>query len=232
MSGTHFDDEERMSTEDIAAAAEKKEQSTGAAEQATPAANEGLGQGLGQGLGEGTDEGTGGSLGEGTREGLGAADADTAYADADTSYPTAGSAPTDAGSPYADAGSAPTDAGSPSADAGPQEQDTRAAQGGEQDVTGGPDGGDGREPLLPEAETRELRERWQQVQTDFVDDPREAVHTADALVADLMQRLAESFADRRRSLESQWNRGDSVETEELRVALQQYRTFFNRLLQS
>ncbi|MER6298911.1 hypothetical protein ABT247_04960 [Kitasatospora sp. NPDC001539] len=218
MSGTHFDDEERMSTEDIAAAAEKKEQSTGTAEQAAPAANEGLGLGLGQGPGEGTDESTGGSLGEGTREGLGAADADTAYADADTSYPTAGSAP--------------TDAGSPSADAGPQEQDTRAAQGGEQDVTGGPDGGDGREPLLPEAETRELRERWQQVQTDFVDDPREAVHTADALVADLMQRLAESFADRRRSLESQWNRGDSVETEELRVALQQYRTFFNRLLQS
>ncbi len=89
-----------------------------------------------------------------------------------------------------------------------------------------------REPLLPAAETQELRERWQQVQTDFVDDPRQAVHTADALVADLMQRLAASFADRRSSLEGQWNRGDEVETEELRVALQQYRTFFNRLLQS
>ncbi|GAA2282702.1 hypothetical protein GCM10010430_80580 [Kitasatospora cystarginea] len=88
------------------------------------------------------------------------------------------------------------------------------------------------EPLLPSAQAQELRTRWQQVQTRFVDDPREAVHTADELVADLMRRLAESFADHKQRLESQWNQGEPVDTEELRLALQKYRSFFNRLLSS
>ncbi|WP_224274402.1 hypothetical protein [Streptomyces sp. LS1784] len=93
-------------------------------------------------------------------------------------------------------------------------------------------GQEGEEPLLPSAQAQELRTRWQQVQTCFVDDPREAVRTADELVADLMRRLAESFADRKQRLESQWNRGDSADTEELRLALQKYRSFFDRLLSS
>ncbi|MFB7668076.1 hypothetical protein ACFC1R_29845 [Kitasatospora sp. NPDC056138] len=91
---------------------------------------------------------------------------------------------------------------------------------------------DGEQPLLSENDEDELRTRWQQIQNDFVDDPREAVHAADLLVADLMQRLATSFADHKRGLEDQWNRGDEVQTEDLRLALQQYRSFFNRLLSS
>jgi hypothetical protein len=45
-----------------------------------------------------------------------------------------------------------------------------------------------------------------------------------------MKRLAEVFAEERSRLEKQWDRGDRVSTEELRVALQRYRSFFQRLL--
>lgn len=75
-----------------------------------------------------------------------------------------------------------------------------------------------------------LRSRWKEVQTTFVDEPRKAVEEADGLVASAMKRLAEVFAEERSNLEQQWDRGDSVSTEDLRIALQRYRTFFQRLL--
>ncbi|OQR63126.1 hypothetical protein B6E66_15950 [Streptomyces maremycinicus] len=86
-------------------------------------------------------------------------------------------------------------------------------------------------PQLLTAEDEEgFRARWQEVQNKFVDDPRDAVHTADALVADVMQRLAATFADHKQELEGQWNRGEQADTEDLRQALRHYRSFFNRLL--
>jgi hypothetical protein len=85
-------------------------------------------------------------------------------------------------------------------------------------------------PLFNEGEINNFRSRWGSVQTEFVDDPRRAVQDADQLVATVMQRLAEGFANERTSLEKQWDRGDNVSTEDLRVALQRYRTFFGRLL--
>ncbi|WP_280702298.1 hypothetical protein [Kitasatospora sp. GP82] len=88
------------------------------------------------------------------------------------------------------------------------------------------------QPLFSSEDEHEVRDRWQEIQNDFVDDPRQAVQAADALVADLMQRLAGSFAEHKERLEQQWNRGDEVQTEDLRLALQQYRSFFNRLLSS
>lgn len=75
-----------------------------------------------------------------------------------------------------------------------------------------------------------LRKRWFDIQTAFVDEPRKAVEHADSLVAEVMKRLAEMFASERAALEHQWDRGDNVTTEDLRVALQRYRTFFDRLL--
>jgi hypothetical protein len=84
--------------------------------------------------------------------------------------------------------------------------------------------------LFPTNELGELRNRWSVVQTAFVDEPRKAVEQADSLVASAMKRLAEVFADERAKLEKQWDRGDNVSTEELRVALQRYRSFFQRLL--
>jgi hypothetical protein len=68
------------------------------------------------------------------------------------------------------------------------------------------------------------------VQTAFVDEPRRAVEQADGLVASAMKRLAEVFAEERSKLEQQWDRGDNVSTEDLRIALQRYRSFFHRLL--
>jgi len=85
-------------------------------------------------------------------------------------------------------------------------------------------------PLFPSGELDSLRTRWKEVQTAFVDEPRKAVEQADGLVASAMKRLAEVFAEERSKLEGQWDRGDNVSTEDLRVALQRYRTFFDRLL--
>ena len=86
------------------------------------------------------------------------------------------------------------------------------------------------EPLLPSDQSERFTARWQEIQTSFVDEPRESVEQADTLVAELMQRLAASFADERTGLEAQWDRGDEVSTEDLRVALTRYRSFFERLL--
>jgi len=85
-------------------------------------------------------------------------------------------------------------------------------------------------PLFPNTELENLRTRWKEIQTAFVDQPRTAVEQADGLVASAMKRLAEVFADERSQLEKQWDRGDNVSTEDLRVAFQRYRSFFDRLL--
>jgi hypothetical protein len=85
-------------------------------------------------------------------------------------------------------------------------------------------------PLFPPNELEDLRNRWSGVQTAFVDEPRRAVEQADGLVASAMKRLAEVFAEERSKLEQQWDRGDNVSTEDLRIALQRYRSFFHRLL--
>jgi hypothetical protein len=85
-------------------------------------------------------------------------------------------------------------------------------------------------PLLPGADQQSFVARWEEIQTHFVDDPRRAVEDADQLVAKVMQQLAEGFADERGRLEETWGRGEDVGTEDLRVALQRYRSFFHRLL--
>ena len=89
---------------------------------------------------------------------------------------------------------------------------------------------EGSEPLFPANEAQDLRARWDSIQAGFVDEPRRAVEEADSLVAAAMKRLAETFADERQSLEAQWDRGDDVSTEDLRLALRRYRSFFGRLL--
>jgi hypothetical protein len=85
-------------------------------------------------------------------------------------------------------------------------------------------------PLFPSGQEQEFRSRWNEIQTGFVDEPRRAVEQADSLVAEVIKRLAETFANERTKLESQWSRGEDVDTEDLRVALQRYRSFFDRLL--
>ena len=85
-------------------------------------------------------------------------------------------------------------------------------------------------PLFEQNETEEFRARWNSIQVQFVDEPRRSVEQADELVAQTMKRLAEVFARERDRLEQEWDRGDNVSTEDLRIALQRYRSFFDRLL--
>ena len=80
------------------------------------------------------------------------------------------------------------------------------------------------------ADLEQLRERWQSIQARFVDDPQEAVQQADALVTDVIERLTRTFEETKDSLETQLGEAEDVSTEDLRVGLQRYRTFFERLL--
>ena len=84
--------------------------------------------------------------------------------------------------------------------------------------------------ILPEELSRDVRMRWDNIQTGFVDEPRRAVEQADSLVAVVMQCLAATFSVERKKLEGQWGQGDNVPTEDLRIALHRYRSFFGRLL--
>ncbi len=85
-------------------------------------------------------------------------------------------------------------------------------------------------PLLSPNMGTDFRARWQNIQTGFVDEPRRAVEQADELVAEIMQQLAQSFSEQRSRLESEWEHSEKVSTEELRLALRSYRSFFDRLL--
>jgi hypothetical protein len=84
--------------------------------------------------------------------------------------------------------------------------------------------------LFPNEELTGYRTQWESIQTGFVDQPRAAVEQADALVSQLVARLTDVFARERSALEGQWTKGENVSTEDLRVALTRYRSFFHRLL--
>jgi hypothetical protein len=84
--------------------------------------------------------------------------------------------------------------------------------------------------LFDGSTAEKFRTRWLSIQSKFVDDPKASVKEADDLVADVIQGITSSFADRRGSLEKNWNGGGEASTEDLRQALKQYRSFFDRLL--
>jgi hypothetical protein len=105
-----------------------------------------------------------------------------------------------------------------------RERAEHAEAGGRQPMEEGPT------PLFANDELNGYRTRWSAIQTGFVDEPRKAVEEADTLVAELMKRLAQVFADERTQLEAHWERTDQVSTEDLRIAMRRYRSFFERLL--
>jgi hypothetical protein len=85
-------------------------------------------------------------------------------------------------------------------------------------------------PLFSEQTAKDFRARWDAVQGSFVDDPRQAVRQGDELVAQVMKSLAQTFSTERSKLESQLEQSDDASTENLRLALRRYRSFFERLL--
>jgi len=108
----------------------------------------------------------------------------------------------------------------PQASTEPQQGDTRELR----------EGNEKRTEMFAENETVDFRSRWQGIQTDFIDDPRRCVERADELVEETMKRLAQIFTEERARLEHSWDQGDDVSTEDLRLAFQRYRSFFDRLL--
>ena len=126
---------------------------------------------------------------------------------------------------------APDDRG-PHADPDRSVEEIRQESASRRDQAGGgaEAGQNGREALVSETQSQDFTKRWDEIQAGFVDEPRDSVQKADALVAELMKTLAETFASERKKLEDQWSSGDDVSTEDLRVSLQRYRSFFHRLL--
>src|SRR5215831_1757335 len=108
----------------------------------------------------------------------------------------------------------------PDESAQPQQEDTQELREPDRNRTA----------MFEENETADFRSRWQQIQTDFIDDPRRCVERADELVSQTMKRLAHIFSEERATLEQSWDQGDNVSTEDLRLAFQRYRSFFDRLL--
>jgi len=102
--------------------------------------------------------------------------------------------------------------------------------GGENLSPAGVSPGEGLQSLFDQGELEEFRSRWSAIQSEFVDQPRRSVEEADELVAAVMKRLTEVFAGEREKMEHEWASGDDVSTEDLRIALRRYRSFFDRLL--
>ena len=86
------------------------------------------------------------------------------------------------------------------------------------------------EPLLSGEESDDLQSRWSSIQTEFVDEPRAAVEQADALVVEALEKISMVLSEKRKILDEQWINAGEVSTEDLRIALQRYRNFFNHLL--
>jgi hypothetical protein len=193
---------------------------------------------VGQRQGGADPEGPPGGPGAGPGDGTAAREAgggDTATGDTatgDMATRERGAGGTGADDRAATEGDDPGGGGVTTADAGASGSAHEPAGGGEEQVGGGQEQpGDGADvALLAPADEERFRQRWRDVQARFVDDPQEAVQTADGLVAELMQSLASGFSGHKGRLEAQWQSGGTPDTEELRQALQRYRSFFNRLL--
>ncbi len=88
---------------------------------------------------------------------------------------------------------------------------------------------DGRERLVSRQQAESYASRWDAVKGDFVDEPRQAVRNADVLVGELLDELQALFRDQRQDIERGLD-ADETSTEDLRLALRRYRSFFDRLL--
>jgi hypothetical protein len=86
------------------------------------------------------------------------------------------------------------------------------------------------DPLFTQDAATNFRSLWDGVQRGFVDDPQEAVRAADELVAQVIQSLTETFSDQRSALDAELHQTDQASTENLRLGLRRYRSFFERLL--
>ena len=85
-------------------------------------------------------------------------------------------------------------------------------------------------PLFEDRVAEQLRSHWLEIQTRFVDDPNQSLKDADDLIIHMIENVISTLSEKRMTIEGQWQRDDQVSTEDLRLALKYYRSFFNSLL--
>jgi hypothetical protein len=73
-------------------------------------------------------------------------------------------------------------------------------------------------------------QRWREIQSNFVDEPRSAVAEAHALVSGIVERAVRQLQEQRSQLEQSWSSNRDISTEDLRCSLQSYREFLGHLL--
>lgn len=116
---------------------------------------------------------------------------------------------------------------------GPQPPRTAPARPPHEPVIGAvvPDRNPGSVLLLPQGERDRLTMRLQHALSIFVESPNQAMEEADGVLDESVTQLAETLAERRRVLRtSRQDKGSAVQTEELRLALRQYREAAELLL--
>jgi hypothetical protein len=114
--------------------------------------------------------------------------------------------------------------------AGEGEQSTDTATEAKTDADRQADTDAGRRTTLIEPERAEsYNSRWNELKSEFVDDPRRAVRGANKLVGEVLDELEELFRSQRADLEHGLD-SEQTSTEDLRQALGRYRSFFDRLL--
>lgn len=85
-------------------------------------------------------------------------------------------------------------------------------------------------PMFQPDHVERFRARWQQIQVGFVDDPREAVRSADELLAEVIRSLSTTVDEHKQKLAGTWRQASADQTEDLRQTLRRYRSFVDRLL--
>ncbi|WP_413757012.1 hypothetical protein [Streptomyces sp. MMBL 11-3] len=101
--------------------------------------------------------------------------------------------------------------------------------GAEARVTAGtPSGTSGR--LMPHDEGDKWSLRLQHAVTGFVDGPKGSVEEADKVLQEVAERFTDAVTQRRRALRTSWQGGEKADTEQLRLALKDYRELAERLL--
>ena len=109
--------------------------------------------------------------------------------------------------------------------AGDEPVEGRRVPGGEVPTHAAP-----QETILFDQDPDQVQARWRELQTAFVDDPEEAVQQADALVGEVVDALTSSLSSRTGELRERWKDSGGTDTEQLRLALRDYRVVLERLL--
>jgi hypothetical protein len=83
--------------------------------------------------------------------------------------------------------------------------------------------------LFDTGSTERFRDRWQQLQLRFIDDPHAVAGQAASLVDEVVIALRDAV-DRQRAALDDWQSSQDGDTERLRVAVRRYRDFLDRML--